>query len=237
MVVAGALGDIGSALFAVIGVLAALRERERSGVGQQVDVAMYDAMIAISDMPPLLWSMGAPERWAAAGSLGVCAGFRARDGHFVVAVFREHQFERLAAAVGHPEWSRDPRFATREGWAQHTDSVIRPALEHWARDKSKLEASRELCAQGIVAGPSNTAADLARRSARRGPRHADRGAAPRQRTRRCWWSAIRSSSRAWPRGRSGASPSLGQHTDETLRGDLGLSEREIEDLRRRGAIG
>ena len=209
VVVAGALGDIGSALFAVIGVLAALRERERSGVGQQVDVAMYDAMIAISDMPPLLWSMGAPEKWAASGSLGVCAGFRARDGHFVVAVFREHQFERLAAAVGHPEWKQDPRFATREGWAQHTDSVIRPALEHWARDKSKLEASRELCAQGIVAGPSNTAADL-----RADPHVAARDMlieVPRPdggRTR-CWWSGIRSSSRAWPRVRSGASRASG----------------------------
>ena len=181
VVVAGALGDIGSALFAVIGILAALRERERSGLGQQVDVAMFDSMIALSDMPPLLWSMGAPERWAAAGSLGVCAAFRARDGHFVVAVFREHQFERLAHAVGHPEWPKDPRFATREGWAQHTDSEIRPALERWARDKTKLEASRELCAAGIVAGPSNTAADLRGRPARRGARHADRGAAPRRR--------------------------------------------------------
>ena len=61
VVVAGALGDIASALFAVIGILSALRHRERTGVGQYLDVAMLDATLAVSDMPPFLWSMGAPE--------------------------------------------------------------------------------------------------------------------------------------------------------------------------------
>jgi formyl-CoA transferase len=236
VVVAGALGDIGSALFAVIGILAALRERERSGVGQLVDVAMMDAMIALSDMPPLLWSMGAPERWAAAGSLGVCAAFRARDGHFVVAVFREHQFERLAHAVGHPEWPKDPRFATREGWAQHTDSEIRPALERWAREKTKLEAARELCAAGIVAGPSNTAADLAAdpHVARRGmlievPRP-DAGQ-PLQ----VVGNPIKLSRMA--EGPVRRFPALGQHTADVLRADLGLDDAEIAALVERGAIG
>jgi len=236
VVVAGALGDIGSALFCVIGILAALRERERSGLGQQVDVAMYDAMIALSDMPPLLWSMGAPERWAASGSLGVCAAFRARDGYFVVAVFREHQFERLANAVGHPEWPKDPRFATREGWAQHTDSEIRPALEHWARAKTKLEASHELCAAGIVAGPSNTAADL-----RADPHVAARDMlieVPRPDAERDFLvvgNPIKLSRMA--EGPVGRFPRLGQHTADVLRADLGLSDEEIAQLRASGAIG
>ncbi|HEY8154960.1 MAG TPA: CaiB/BaiF CoA-transferase family protein [Myxococcota bacterium] len=236
VVVAGALGDVGTALFAVIGTLAALRHRERTGLGQHVDLAMFDAMIAISDMPAHLWSMGAPERWAASGSLGVCAGFRARDGHFVVAVFREHQFQRLAQAVGHPEWSQDPRFATREGWALHTDSVIRPALEHWARDKSKLEASRELCAAGIVAGPSNTAADLSQ-----DPHVALRDMlieVPRTDAERPFLvvgNPVKLSRVA--EGPVRRFPSLGQHTDATLREDLGLSEPEIAALRASGAIG
>jgi len=236
VVVAGALGDIGSALFSVIGVLAALRERERSGLGQQVDIAMYDAMIALSDMPPLLWSMGAPERWAAAGSLGVCSAFRARDGYFVIAVFREHQFERLAQAVGHPEWPGDPRFATREGWAQQIEPEIRPALERWARDKTKLEAARELCAAGIVAGPSNTAADL----------HADPHVAARdmlievprpdaERPLLVVGNPVKLSRMA--EGPVRRFPGLGEHTGDVLRADLGLTDAEIAELRARGAIG
>jgi formyl-CoA transferase len=236
VVVAGALGDVGTALFAVIGTLAALRQRERTGLGQNVDVAMFDAMVAISDMPPHLWSMGAPERWAASGSLGVCAAFQARDGHFVIAVFREHQFERLARTLGHPEWCRDPRFADREGWARHTDAVIRPALEAWARDKSKLEAARELCAAGIVAGPSNTAADLygdphvaARDMLLELPR------ADGERPVLVVGNPIKLSRVA--EGPVRRFPSLGQHGDEVLRADLGLSDAEIAELRAQGAIG
>jgi len=59
----GALGDISSALFAIIGVLAALRHRDHTGVGQYVDIAMLDAMIAMTDVVTNFWSMGVrPER-------------------------------------------------------------------------------------------------------------------------------------------------------------------------------
>jgi crotonobetainyl-CoA:carnitine CoA-transferase CaiB-like acyl-CoA transferase len=236
VVVAGALGDIASALFAVIGLLCALRHRERSGLGQLVDVAMLDAMIAVSDMPPFLWSMGAPERWAAAGSLGICAGFRARDGFFVVAVFREHQLARLAAAVGHPEWVGDPRFATRADWARQIEPVVRPALESWARDKSKLEAARALCELGIVAGPSNTAADLA----------ADLHVAARDmlievprpdggRPMLVVGNPVKLSRVA--EGPVAPTPTLGQHGDEVLGGLLGLDAASLARLRASGVIG
>jgi crotonobetainyl-CoA:carnitine CoA-transferase CaiB-like acyl-CoA transferase len=160
VVVAGALGDNASALYAIIGTLAALRHRDQTGQGQHVDLSMYDSMIAMSDMVPHLWSMGAPAAWATAGSIGIVAGFKARDGHFVVSVFREHHFERLARTIGHPQWCEDERFATREGWAQQIEGVIRPALEAWAEDKTRLEACSILCGQGVAAGPSNLAADI-----------------------------------------------------------------------------
>ena len=54
----GALGDISSALFAVIGVLAALRHRDRTGEGQYVDIAMLDAMVAMTDVVTNFWSLG-----------------------------------------------------------------------------------------------------------------------------------------------------------------------------------
>ena len=54
----GALGDISSALFAVIGILAALRHRDHTGLGQYVDIAMLDAMVAMTDVVTNFWSMG-----------------------------------------------------------------------------------------------------------------------------------------------------------------------------------
>lgn len=235
VVVAGALGDIASALFAVIGILSALRQRDATGLGQYLDVAMLDATLAVSDMPPFLWSMGAPESWAASGRIGICAGFAARDGWFVMAVFREHHFERLARLVGHPEWIGDPRFATREGWAAHTDGVIRPALEAWARDKTRLEACEALCAEGIVAGPNHTAADLladphvaARDMLIEVPR--PDGGPPL----RVVGNPVKLSRAA--EGPIARFPSLGQHTGEVLREVLGLTDTELAGLRERGVI-
>ncbi|MEE9609498.1 MAG: CoA transferase, partial [Myxococcota bacterium] len=155
--------------------------------------------------------------------------------YFVVAVFREHQFERLARTVGHPEWCKDERFASREGWARHTETVIRPAVEAWARTRTKLEASRELCDQGVAAGPSQTAEDI----------HADphvqaRGMlieVPRPDDERpilVVGNPIKLSRMA--EGPVRRFPGLGQHTAEVLQGTLGLSDLELADLRERGVI-
>jgi formyl-CoA transferase len=231
--VAGALGDIGAALFAAIGTLAALQGRARSGRGRRVDVAMLDAVLSIMDMVPFNASLGIEnslEAWP-----GICAAFRARDGLFVVQVGREHQFERLAHAVGHPEWLADPRFARRESWRDHREDVIRPALEAWAMQKTRLEAARLLAEQGIVAGPCYDAADLARdphvashrmviavpRPDGQGEVHVAgnpillSGSAPREGLR-------------WP--------ALGAHTDRVLAADLGLDAAELARLRGAGAI-
>ena len=239
VVVAGALGDNAAALYCVIGVLAALRERDATGRGQHVDVAMYDAMLAMTDMVPFMWSMGEPRQAATAGHTGIVDAFAARDGHFVVAVFREHQFETLAALVGHAEWVDDPRFATREGWAAHRNSVVRPALERWARDRTKAEAARLLNEQGIAAGPSHTPADL----------HADphveqRGmliAVPRPdrppdaAPMLVPGNPVQLSGMA--NGPNARFPMLGEHTDAVLRETLGTSDAELDALRAQGVIG
>jgi len=235
VVVAGALGDNASALFAVIGILAALRQRERTGRGQHVDVAMYDAMIAMADMVPQLWSLGAPANWATAGHTAIVAGFAARDGHFVVAVFREHHFERLARTVGHPEWVDDERFATREGWARQIEPTLRPAIEAWAADKTKLEAARLLAEQGIAAGPSNRAEDLFRDPHVRA--HDMLIEVPRadaERPMLVHGNPVKLSDVA--EGPVQGFPGLGQHTDEVLAEKLELSPDEIAGLRSRGVI-
>ena len=67
---------------------------------------------------------------------------RASDGYVVAQIVREHQFFALADLVGKPEWKDDPRFATRAGWVPNLESVIRPAVEAWASQRTKLEAAR-----------------------------------------------------------------------------------------------
>jgi formyl-CoA transferase len=231
----GALGDISSALFGVIGVLAALRHRERTGVGQYVDIAMFDAMVAMTDIVTNFWSLGVrPE--AGKGLEVICEGFRASDGYVVVQIVREHQFCNLADVIGHPEWKDDPRFATRAGWGPYLESVIRPAVDAWASTRTKLRAAQELTEAGIVAGPSNHASDVI--------------ADPHVAARRMLVEMPRTDGVDEPvlvpgnpvklsnmtEGPETRVPWVGEHTGELLAAELGLGDADLAGLRDRGVI-
>ena len=110
----GALGDISAALFAAVGVLAALRHRDHTGEGQHVDVAMLDATVAMTDIVTNFASLGLPRQpYPPAYILDT---FRASDGWFVMQVVREHQFERLAETVGRPDGASISRAWCARGW-------------------------------------------------------------------------------------------------------------------------
>lgn len=231
----GAVGDISSALFGTIGVLAALRHRDRTGEGQHVDIAMLDAMIAMSDVVMNFWSLGVrpdPENALAV----ICEGFRASDGYVVVQVGREEQFFKLGELIGRPGWRTDPRFATRDGWMPNLDAEIRPAIEAWLVGRTKLQAAHELSSVGIVAGPSNSAADLiadphvaARHMIVEMPR-SDDGADPVL----IPGNPIKLSKVA--EGPETRVPWVGEHTDEVLRRELGLDDADLAKLRDAGVI-
>src|SRR5690606_23655256 len=230
---AGALGDIGSSLFAAIGLLAALRERDRTGRGQHVDVAMFDAMIAMADIVPHFWSMGVRGKRR---TPGIFDGFKAKDGWFVVQAVREHQLAQLARAVGHAEWLEDPRFATRDGWREHIEDVVRPGIEAWAASRTKLEAASELAEQGIAAGPCFDTEDLLR-----DPHVASHDMLLRiprpdsDEPMLVVGNPIKLSKtperppRRWP--------TLGEHTDQVLRSELGLRDDDLRALRDKKVIG
>jgi formyl-CoA transferase len=230
---AGALGDISAALFATVGVLAALRHRDRTGEGQYVDIAMYDSMVAMADLVVNFWSMGL--RGNRQAPL-IMDGFRAKDGWFIVQVGREHQFQRLAQTLGRPEWLEDPRFATREGWRDHLDDVIRPAVEAWASDKSRHEACDILGRDGIAAGPCHTPEDIvtdahvaARNMLVEIPRTDgvdDPVLVP--------GNPVKLSKMA--EGPESYPPRVGEHTEEVLQTELGLDGKELARLRESGVI-
>jgi len=231
----GALGDISSALFGVIGVLAALRHRERTGVGQYVDIAMFDAMVSMTDIVTNFWSLGVRPEPDKALQV-ICEGFRASDGYVVMQIVREHQFFKLAELIGHPEWKDDPRFATRAGWGPHLETVIRPAVDAWASTRTKLGAAQELTAAGIVAGPSNHAADVI--------------ADPHVAARHMLVEMPRTDGVDEPvlvpgnpvklsnmsEGPETRVPWVGEHTAELLAAELGLGAAELAALRDRGII-
>jgi formyl-CoA transferase len=231
----GALGDISSALFGAVGVLAALRQRDRTGQGQHVDVAMLDAVMAMTDIVTNLWSMGV--HGSVEDEIGAIVDtFAAGDGHFVLQCVRPQHFTALAEVIGRPGWNDDPRFATPAGWVEHRDEV-RAAIEAWAATRSRAEAAAALSAAGLAAGPCLTPAEVI----------ADEHVAARD----MLVAVPRSDGVDQPvlvpgnpvkmskvaEGPETRVPWLGEHTDAVLEAELGLTDDDLARLRAEGVIG
>jgi crotonobetainyl-CoA:carnitine CoA-transferase CaiB-like acyl-CoA transferase len=227
----GGLGDISTAMFATIGILAALRTRDHTGQGQHVDVAMFDAMVSMADVVPSLWSLGARERIPA----NIMTTFTASDGDFVVQVAREHQFARLVALIGRPEWAEDPRFADRQSWVDLMESDLRPAVESWSRTRTKLEACVDLAAAGIASGPCNNAEDVLSDEHLKLHNMLIEFDAGEGQTYVVPGNPVKFSGR--PEYPDTAAPLLGEGTDSVLGGLLGLEPERLARLRADGILG
>lgn len=227
----GALGDISSALFGVIGILAALRHRDLTGHGQWIDIAMLDATMAMTDIVSNFYSMGIPDE--ASSGVGIVETFEAGSGNFVLQIVREHHFEKIAELTDNSSWLDDERFATRAGWQEHFDTVIRPGIERWAADKTNREAVAILSAEGIAAGESNTSQEIVedehvavRNMLVEVPR--DDGGDP---------VLVPGNPVKMSRTQEGPEtrvPWLGEHTDEVLAAELGLDAERLAALRAAG---
>jgi formyl-CoA transferase len=230
----GALGDIGTALFGTIGILAALRHRDRTGLGQYIDVAMFDAMVSMTDLVTNFWSLGlrpAPGQ----GLAMILDGFEASNGWFIIQIGREHEFERLANLIGKPEWLSDERLSTRAGWRENIDTILRPGVKEWAADMTNIDACRALAEAGVAAGPCLTAQQViddphvaARNMLMEIPR--PEGGDPVLTP----GNPIKMSRVS--EGPDVRMPWLGEHTNEVLSGELGLDDARLEQLRADGVI-
>ncbi len=227
---AAALGDTGTGLFAVIGILAALRHREITGKGQYIDLSMFDSMIAFADIVPNYFSMGHDPR---SPSFLINHGFRITNGEIVIQIGREHQFERFAELLGCTEWLEDQRFSSREGWVENIE-LIRRAVHDWAGDKTPIEACDLLANAGIAAGPSFEAKDIIND--------------PHVRSRKMLVEILTQNDEIVlaagnPIKMSDLDddidtppPTLGQHTSDVLSAELSMSNSEITELQESGVI-
>lgn len=229
----GAVGDISSALFAAIGTLAALRLRDATGQPQRVDVAMFDVMLAMTDIVTNFASLGLR---GGIGAAGIMTGFKASDGYFVLQVIREPQWAQVCQIIGKPEWVDDPRFATRADWNVALESDIRPAIEAWAAEKTKLECCTAFTSAGLTSGPVFDADEVM--------------ADPHVEARHMLVAMERTDGVAdpvltpgnpikmagVPEGPESRVPWLGEHTTSILEGELSLTADEVASLYRDGVV-
>ncbi|MDE2147470.1 MAG: CoA transferase [Burkholderiales bacterium] len=231
-----AVADLFTGMYASVAILAALRHRDATGQGQAIDMALLDSQVA------MLANLGAnylvtgqpPQRMGNAHQNVVpYQVFAVADGHLILAVGNDGQFQRLCEVMGLPELARDERYARNAGRVRHREQLI-PRLAERMRTRTRADWLAAFEAATVPCGPIN---DLAEVFA--DPQVRARGMAmpvphPLSDTLRLVASPMKLS--ATPVQLRRPPPLLGEHTDEVL-AELGIGNAEREALRQRRVIG
>ncbi len=231
-----AIADLATGLYSTIAVLAALAHRDRTGVGQYIDMALLDVQVALlanmntnflaSGTPPVRWGNAHP-------NIVPYQTFQTSDGWIIVAVGNDGQFRKFVEAGGRPELADDERFATNPARVRHRDTLV-PILAEMVKTRSKTAWIDALEAAGVPCGPINDLAEVFANEqvVARGmevalphPCGADV---------KLVRNPVRMS--ATPPDARTAPPLLGAHTDDVLRDMLGYDDARIAALKAKQAI-
>jgi crotonobetainyl-CoA:carnitine CoA-transferase CaiB-like acyl-CoA transferase len=219
-----AFADIFTGVYGVIAVQAALAQRERTGRGQHIDMALLDVMVSVTANQSLnyLVSGVAPRRLGNAHpNIVPYQTFGTQDGHLMIAVGNDGQYRRLCDVLGRADLAEDPRYRENAGRVRERATlvpVLAALIAQWRRD----DLLERLAPLGVPAGPINTVADVFAdpQVMHRGMRidlpapGIDGGSVPSVR------SPLRFSDAQLALHRG--SPRLGEHTDE-LRHEVGIA--------------
>jgi len=221
------IADMAGALFATIGILAALQARERSGRGQEVDVSLLESVLALMTVPAARAFAGAGPSNELRGTHACYNVYRCRDGKVITVGALEAKFwESLCEAMGLPEHAS--RQWERGGRRQETIDAFARAFgsrdrDEWLRVLEKADA----CVEPLLDVEEMAAHEQVR------ARHAVVEAPTGEATFRTVASPLHLS--ATPVQDARPVPTLGQHTDEVL-GELGYAREEIAQLRDDGVV-
>ena len=230
------IGDTLAALHGVIGILMALHERERSGRGQVIDIALYEAVFnCMESLLPEYSAFGAVRGAAGSALPGIAptnAYLCGDGGYALIAGNGDSIFRRLMAVVGRPDLAADPQLADNAGRVARV-AELDLAIAAWTVHRSVDAVLEALEEASVPAGRIYTVADIA--------------ADPHYRERGMLQSVTLSDGSEMnvpgivpklsrtPGGHRRNAPAIGQDTDAVLR-EIGLSTQQIAELKRRGVV-
>jgi crotonobetainyl-CoA:carnitine CoA-transferase CaiB-like acyl-CoA transferase len=152
-----AVTDIYTGIYASTGILAALHQREKTGKGQMVDMALFDVAVATmaNQAMNFLASGKAPSRMGNAHpNIVPYQVFDCSDGYIIIASGNDSQYRKLCAVLGQPELGTDPKYATNADRLAHRDEIVGKIMAltvGWTKADLLAACERE----GIPAGPIN----------------------------------------------------------------------------------
>jgi crotonobetainyl-CoA:carnitine CoA-transferase CaiB-like acyl-CoA transferase len=230
------IGDSLSALYAVIGTLLALQERNHSGKGQEIDVALYESVFAMMEsLLPEFDASGQVRQPSGSALPGITPSnaYRCLGGDYVlIAGNGDSIFKRLMGVIGREDLGNDESLAHNDGRSEQAE-MIDAAIQIWAEERSRDTILEALDAARVPAGYPYTAEDIAHD--------------PHYLAREMIQTFIRPNGKplkvpgilpklsATPGRLGDGGPSLGQHTDEVL-DELGIDPQTRAKLRQAGII-
>jgi len=257
MVTGSQIGDSGTGIHLVAGILAALLHREKSGKGQRVTVAMQDAVLNLCRVklrdqqrlartgvlteypqyPNGKFGAAVPRAGNASGGghpgwIVRCKGWETDPDAYEYVITQAQAFPALATIIGHAEWLEDPEFNTPEARLPKLDFVF-AEIEKWTMTLTKMEVMAALNAVNVPCGPILSMKELAVEPALRKTATVVEVDHPTRGKYITVGNPIKLSDSPSDVQRS---PLLGEHTEEILKTVLGLKDDEIQAARQQGAI-
>ncbi|MBV9903189.1 MAG: CoA transferase [Alphaproteobacteria bacterium] len=156
------MGDLGAGLFATIGIVTALYDRQNTGKGQKIDISMLDSQVALLE--------NAISRYVANGqvpgplgsrhpSIAPFAVFATKDGHIAIAAGNNELFARMCTVLGREDMAKDARFATNPKRMENHEA-LHQEMELALSARTSAEWLAALDAAGVPNGPLNNVAEV-----------------------------------------------------------------------------
>ena len=257
LVTGAQIGDSGTGIHLVAGILAALLHREKSGRGQRVTVAMQDAVLNLCRVklrdqqrlartgvlkeypqyPNGKFGIAVPRAGNSSGGghpgwIVRCKGWETDPDAYIYIVFQAQAFPALAKVVGHADWLEDPEYSTPDARLNKLDKVFEE-VEKWTTTKTKMEVMETLNPLNVPCGPILSMKELAEEPSLRQTGRIVEVDHPKRGKYLTVGNPIKLSESPSDVRRS---PMLGEHTEEVLRTVLGMNDDEIQSARQQGAI-
>jgi crotonobetainyl-CoA:carnitine CoA-transferase CaiB-like acyl-CoA transferase len=231
-----AIADLMTGMYATIAVLTALAHRDRTGVGQYIDMALLDVQVAmLANMNSNYLASGkAPARWGNAHpNIVPYQAFQTSDSWIILAVGNDGQFRKFVEIGGQPGLADDERFATNPERVRNRETLV-PVVAEMVRSRTKAEWIAALEAAGVPCGPINDLSEVfaneqvIARGMQVDVPHPSGG------TARLVRNPINMSET--PPRVERHPPTLGEHTDAVLRDVLGYDADQVAALRGKGVV-
>src|SRR5499427_8378589 len=256
LVTGSQIGDSGTGIHLVAGILAALYHREKTGRGQRVECAMQDAVLNLCRVklrdqqrlahgplkeypqyPNGTFGVAAPRAGNASGGghpgwIVKCKGWEQDPDAYIYVIMQAQAFAALAKVSGHAHWLEDPEFNTPEARLPKLDLMF-AEIEKWTMTMTKMEVMDTLNPLNVPCGPILSMKEIAEEPALRNTGTVVEVDHPKRGKYLTVGNPIKLSDSPADVRRA---PFLGEHTEEILKTIVGMNDDEIQAARQQGAI-